>query len=69
MNGVRRVTANIPRELLTEATEVTGQGITATLIEGLELIRRRRAYSTAMRLRGKLDLEVELESSRERHHR
>lgn len=66
MTTVRRVTANLPRKLLEEAMEVTGEGITETLVEGLELIRRRRAYAKAMALRGSLDLEVDLDVSRER---
>jgi hypothetical protein len=66
MTTVRRVTANLPRELLDEAMELTGEGITDTLVEGLELIRRRRAYQKAMALRGKIELEVDLDVSRER---
>jgi hypothetical protein len=66
MTTVRRVTANLPRDLLEEAMEVTGEGITETLVEGLELIRRRRAYAKVMALRGSLDLEIDLDVSRER---
>jgi hypothetical protein len=66
MTTIKRVTANLPRELLTEAMEVTGEGITETLVEGLELVRRRSAYDKAMALRGKLELDVDLEVSRER---
>jgi len=66
MTTVRRVTANLPRKLLEEAMEVTGEGITETLVSGLELLRRRRAYAKAMALRGSLDLEVDLDLSRER---
>ena len=49
--------------------EVTGKGITETLTEGLERVRRTRAYEKAMALRGKLDLRIDLEESRERRHR
>jgi len=69
MTGVRRVTANLPSELLEAAMEVTGKGITETLTEGLERVRRTRAYEKAMALRGKLDLRIDLEESRERRHR
>lgn len=69
MTSVRRITANLPRDLLDDAMHATGRGITETLIEGLDLVRRRRAYENAMALRGKLLLDVDLEVSRERNGR
>lgn len=66
MTLTKRITANLPEELLEEAMETTGKGITDTLTEGLELVRRTRAYRKAMDLRGKLELEIDLEESRER---
>jgi len=65
----RRVTANLPEELLNEAMAVTGRGITETLIGGLELVRRSRSFDKAMALRGKLALDIDLEVSRERRGR
>jgi hypothetical protein len=62
----RRVTANLPVELLDAAIDVTGKGITETLIEGLEQIQRRRFYERALALRGKVKLEVDIEASRGR---
>jgi hypothetical protein len=67
--SARRVTANLPAELLQEAMTVTGQGITETLVEGLKLVRRSGAFKKAMRLHGKIQLDVDLEESRERRHR
>jgi hypothetical protein len=70
MNGAtRRVTANLPEELLDEAMEATGAGITETLTEGLRLVRRSRAHAKAMALKGKLRLRVDLDASRERRRR
>lgn len=66
MSAVKRITANLPEELLSEAMGVTGKGITETLVEGLHLVRRRRAYDYAMSLKGKLRLDIDLEASRER---
>lgn len=63
---IKRITANLPEELLEEAMETTGKGITGTLTEGLELLRRTRAHRKAMMLRGEIDLEIDLEESRER---
>jgi len=65
----RRVTANLPIELLEEACRTTGRGITETLIEGLERVRRSGALDKARRLRGRLALEIDLEASRERARR
>jgi hypothetical protein len=69
MSDVKRITANLPEDLLEEAMETTGKGITDTLTEGLELVRRTRAYRKAVALRGTLDLRVDLEESRERRPR
>lgn len=66
MPKTRRVTANLPTELLEDAMETTGKGITGTLTEGLELVRRTRAYRKAMSLKGALELEIDLDESRER---
>jgi len=62
----RRVTANLPVALLDRARRVTGKGITETLVEGLELVRRSSAAAKARALRGKLKLDLDLEASRER---
>ncbi len=69
MTRDRRITANLPGPLLEEAMGVTGKGITETLIEGLRLVRRVRAYDKAMALRGRVRLSVDLDTSRERRRR
>lgn len=69
MNKARRVTANLPAGLLEEAMQVTGKGVTETLVTGLRLVRRSRAYDKAMALRGKLELAINLDQSRERPRR
>jgi hypothetical protein len=66
MTARKRITANLPEELLEEAMETTGKGITDTLTEGLELVRRTGAYRKAIKLRGDLELEIDLDESRER---
>ena len=65
----RRITANLPPGLLDEAMDVTGKGITETLVTGLDLVRRTRAYAKAMALRGKIHLQIDLAASRERPRR
>jgi len=64
--ATRRVTANLPEALLERARRVTGKGITETLVEGLELVRRSSAAARARTLKGKLRLDLDLEGSRER---
>lgn len=69
MNATRRVTANLPADLLDDACAATGKGITETLVAGLTLVRRTRAARKAAKLRGRLRLDVDLEVSRERARR
>lgn len=69
MNGNRRVTANLPVDLLQGACRVTGKGITETLVTGLALVGRTAAAGKAARLRGRLRLKVDLGISRERARR
>jgi hypothetical protein len=65
----RRTTANLPTSLLKDAMSVTGKGITETLVLGLQLVSRSKALSMAQKLRGKLDLKINLDVSRERTNR
>lgn len=69
MVKIKRITANLPEDLVKEAIQVTQLGITETLIEGLKLIRRTAAFEKAQALKGKLDLQIDLSTSRERSHR
>ncbi len=69
MTNAKRITANLPKDLLEEAMKTTDKGITETLVEGLRLVRRQSAYEKAMALRGKIKLDIDLETSRERHRR
>jgi len=62
---MKHITADVPEDLPREAMAVTKQGVTETLIAGLEFVRRTRAYPKATALRGKLDLDIDL-VSRER---
>ncbi|HYS55224.1 MAG TPA: hypothetical protein VER58_15815 [Thermoanaerobaculia bacterium] len=65
----RRVTANLPGDLLDAARKITGRGITETIIEGLEAVKRRRFYERALALQGKVRLKVDLEAVRGRRRR
>ncbi|HTM46643.1 MAG TPA: hypothetical protein VL137_16925 [Polyangiaceae bacterium] len=67
--AIKRVTVNLPAKLLSEAEEVSGGGITETIVLGLGLVARRRAYTKALALKGKLHLDIDLDLSRERARR
>lgn len=69
MDGIRRISANLPAALLSEARRATGKGITETVVEGLELVRRSAAARKAVRLKGRLRLKIDLGVSRERARR
>jgi hypothetical protein len=65
----RRITANLPETLLADAMKVTKKGITETIVEALQMVRRSNACESAMALKGKIRLDVDLEESRERRRR
>ena len=67
--NARRITANLPADLLDQAMKVTGRGITETLVEGLERVRRADAARKALALKGRIHVSVDLDESRERHRR
>ena len=60
MDRIRKVTVEIPFALLRRAQRSTGEGITATVRRGLELVAARNAYEELRRLRGKVRLSVDI---------
>lgn len=64
MGAVRKITVNVPAEVLDEATRITGKGVTDTVIEGLTELRRRRMRSALRALRGKVRFELDLARTR-----
>lgn len=60
----RKITVNVPVHVLENAVKVTGHGVTRTVIEGLEELDRRAKRSALRALRGKVRLELDLESTR-----
>ena len=69
METARKITANIPADLLKEAQEVTKAGITETLVAGLKVLRRSRAWQKFQDLKGKMQLKIDLDLARERPRR
>ncbi len=65
MSGrIRKITVNVPAEVLESATRATGKGVTLTVVEGLREIERRARRSALRQLRGKVRFDLDLEETR-----
>jgi hypothetical protein len=60
----RKVTVNLPADVLENATRLTGKGVTLTIIEGLHELERRARRSALRDLKGKIHFELDLEGTR-----
>jgi hypothetical protein len=54
MKPARKITVEIPPELLEKAQRASGAGITQTVRTGLQLVAASRAYARLRQLRGKV---------------
>jgi hypothetical protein len=54
MGTARKITVEVPPELLKKAQRASGLGITQTVRAGLELVAASEAYARLRRLRGKV---------------
>lgn len=61
----RKITLEVPEDLLERALAASGEGITGTVRQGLGLVAAGRAYEELRRLRGKVKLGIDLEALRE----
>jgi hypothetical protein len=50
----RKITVDIPEELLEKAQQATGAGITQTVRTGLQLVAASQAYDRLLQLEGKV---------------
>lgn len=64
MSTPRKVTVELPADLLRRAQRSTGLGVTGTIRQGLELVAARRAYEGLRKLRGRVIFSVRLENLR-----
>ncbi len=62
--STKKVTINVPEDALERAMQITGKGITDTLVEGLREIERRRDRSALRKLRGRVQFDLDLERTR-----
>jgi len=65
MGGNRKITVQIPEDLLQRAQNATGKGVTATVRQGLQLVAASDVYEQLRRLRGKVKFGVGLKTLRE----
>jgi hypothetical protein len=54
METVRKITVEVPADLLEKAQRASGGGITQTVRTGLQLVAASQAYSRLRQLRGKV---------------
>jgi hypothetical protein len=54
MEAARKITVEVPPELLEKAQRASGSGITQTVRTGLQLVAASHAYSRLRQLRGKV---------------
>jgi len=54
MSTARKITVEVPAELLERAQRASGTGITGTVRTGLQLVAASQAYARLRQLRGKI---------------
>ena len=54
MSGVRKITVEVSRDLLSKAQRASGKGITQTVRNGLQVLATAQAYDHLLQLQGKV---------------
>lgn len=54
MKSARKITVEVPQELLEKAQQASGSGVTQTVRTGLQLVAASQAYARLRELRGKV---------------
>jgi hypothetical protein len=65
MEQAKKITIQVPENLLRRAQKATGLGITPTVKQGLELLAASESYEKLRRLRGKVKFSIDLQALRE----
>jgi hypothetical protein len=60
-----KITVNVPEDLLREAQKATGEGITATVRRGLQLVASQSTSRDLRRLRGQVRFSIQFDQLRE----
>lgn len=64
MKTIRKVTLNLPADLLTKALESSGAGVTETVRQGLELVAASKAYEKLVKMKGKVRFDLDVKELR-----
>jgi hypothetical protein len=59
MAAARKITIQLPVDLIRKAQKSTGEGVTATIRRGLELVAAAHAQEELRRLRGKVAFSID----------
>lgn len=65
MKAARKITVEVPPDLLRKAQDSTGEGVTETVRRGLRLVAAGRAYQELRRLRGQVRVSIRLKDLRD----
>ena len=63
--GIKKITVNLPEDLLKKTQALLHKGITETLITGLEEIVQRHQLRALSQLRGKIKFDLDLKKTRQ----
>lgn len=61
---VKKVTINLPSDLLDSVQQLTGKGITGAIEEGLRELQRKYLRNELLKLRGRVDFKLNLNQTR-----
>ena len=61
----RKITVEVPEELLEKAQRATKAGITETVREGLKILAASEAYERALKLQGKYKFSITLDQMKD----
>ena len=64
MGRTRKITVEVPEQLLEKAQKQSRNGVTATVRQGLELLAAAEVYEQLGQLRGKVKFSIDLETMR-----
>jgi len=64
MANIKKITLNLPADLLKEAQAITKEGITETIRSALIELKNKKAREQLVKLRGKVTFNLDLEKTR-----
>ena len=62
--AMKKITVNVPPKVLDRAREITGRGVTETIVQGLLELDRQHKRTTLRTLRGRIQFDLDLEKTR-----